>query len=92
MDRVGLIVGRESGRSRGSVFVAMPQEDEVRDAVAALGGGEVQGRAPAVNQFRFRPRAPRPNRRVCQAANGHPQGYPAHGNDHSPPFALCYPI
>ena len=90
MDRVGLIVGRESGRSQGSVFVAMPQEDEVRDAVAALGGGEVQGRALAANPFR--PREPRPSRRVCQTANGHPQGYPAHGNDHSLPFALCSPI
>ena len=61
VERVNIITDRETGRSRGFCFVAMPNEDEARDAIEALSGVEVHGRALAVNQAR--PRQPRSNRR-----------------------------
>ena len=61
VERVNIITDRENGRSRGFCFVAMPNEDEARDAVEALNGIEAHGRTLAVNQAR--PREPRSNRR-----------------------------
>jgi len=60
VERVNLILDRETGRSRGFAFVGMPNEDEARAAIEALAGSELQGRALVVNQAR--PREPRPKR------------------------------
>ena len=62
VERVTLILDRDTGRSRGFVFVGMPHEDEARAAIEALDGSELQGRGLAVNQAR--PREPRPKRDV----------------------------
>ena len=61
VERVNIITDRETGRSRGFCFVAMPNEDEARDAIEALNDIEVHGRKLAINQAR--PRPPRSNRR-----------------------------
>ena len=61
VERVNIITDRETGRSRGFCFVAMPNEDEARDAIESLNGVEVHGRALSINQAR--PRQPRSNRR-----------------------------
>ena len=61
VERVNIITDRETGRSRGFCFVAMPNEDEARDAIEALNGVEAHGRILNINQAR--PRQPRPSRR-----------------------------
>ena len=61
VERVNIITDRATGRSRGFCFVAMPKEDEARNAIEALNGVEVHGRTLAINQAR--PRQPRSNRR-----------------------------
>ena len=60
VERVNLILDRDTGRSRGFGFVGMPNGDEARAAIEALAGSELQGRALVVNQAR--PREPRPKR------------------------------
>ena len=45
VERVNLILDRDTGRSRGFAFVGMPHEDEARAAIEALAGSELQGRA-----------------------------------------------
>ena len=61
VERVSLITDQETGRSRGFGFVSMPNGDEAQDALKALNGVALQGRALAVSQARTR--EPRPNRR-----------------------------
>ncbi|CAH2070508.1 unnamed protein product, partial [Thlaspi arvense] len=47
---------RETGRSRGFGFVTMSNETEVNDAIAALDGQNLEGRAIRVNVAEERPR------------------------------------
>ena len=61
VERVNIVTDRETGRSRGFGFVAMPNEDEARDAVEGLNGTQLQGRTLTINQAR--PREPRSGRR-----------------------------
>ena len=61
VERVMIVKDRETGRSRGFGFVAMPNEDQARDAIEGLNGTEFQGRTLTINQAR--PREPRSNRR-----------------------------
>ncbi|XP_051119894.1 28 kDa ribonucleoprotein, chloroplastic-like [Andrographis paniculata] len=51
-----VIYDRETGRSRGFGFVTMAQEAEVNDAIAALDGQNLDGRAIRVNVAEERPR------------------------------------
>ncbi len=44
-----VIMDRESGRSRGFGFVEMPNEDEGKEAMAALNNKEVEGRPMSVS-------------------------------------------
>ena len=60
VERANIVTDRETGRSRGFGFVAMPNEDQARDAIEGLNGTEFQGRALVVNQAR--PRQPRSSR------------------------------
>lgn len=51
-----VVYDRESGRSRGFGFVTMASETEVNDAIAALDGQSLDGRAIRVNVAEERPR------------------------------------
>jgi len=52
-----VISDRETGRSRGFGFVEMESDEACQQAIAALNGAEVDGRAITVNEARER--APR---------------------------------
>ncbi|KAL5572830.1 hypothetical protein UlMin_022427 [Ulmus minor] len=51
-----VVYDRDSGRSRGFGFVTMSSETEVNDAIAALDGQSLDGRAIRVNVAEERPR------------------------------------
>ncbi|KAI3520727.1 hypothetical protein L1887_10177 [Cichorium endivia] len=51
-----VIYDRESGRSRGFGFVTMASESDMNDAIAALDGQELEGRAIRVNVAEERPK------------------------------------
>jgi RNA recognition motif-containing protein len=54
VDRVSIVTDRDSGQSRGFGFVEMPNPEEGDNAINALNGAEVQGRAMNVNEARPR--------------------------------------
>ncbi len=54
VDRVSIVTDRDSGQSRGFGFVEMPNNEEGDNAINALNGAEVQGRAMNVNEARPR--------------------------------------
>ena len=60
VDSANVIRDRDTGRSRGFGFVEMPNDDAANEAINALNGTEVSGRALRVNQAR--PREDRPRR------------------------------
>lgn len=47
-----IVVNPETGRSRGFALVAMSNDNEAENAMAALNGKEVEGRALSVNEAR----------------------------------------
>lgn len=51
---VRLMIDRETGRPRGFGFVEMPNDQEARNAVAALDGKDCDGRPLRVNEARPR--------------------------------------
>ncbi|XP_020253305.1 31 kDa ribonucleoprotein, chloroplastic-like [Asparagus officinalis] len=51
-----VVYDRETGRSRGFGFVTMATQTEVDDAIAALDGQDLDGRAIRVNVAEERPR------------------------------------
>ncbi|KAJ8771268.1 hypothetical protein K2173_026445 [Erythroxylum novogranatense] len=51
-----VVYDRDSGRSRGFGFVTMSSETEMNDAIAALDGQSLEGRAMRVNVAEERPR------------------------------------
>jgi RNA recognition motif-containing protein len=52
VDRVNLIVDRDTGRARGFGFVEMSNDAEGNQAISGLNGREVDGRALNVNEAR----------------------------------------
>jgi cold-inducible RNA-binding protein len=52
-----VVTDRDTGRSRGFGFVSMSNDGEAENAMAALNGKDLEGRALAVNEAR--PQAPR---------------------------------
>src|SRR3954462_1234947 len=50
--RIQMITDRETGRARGFAFVEMPNDDEALNAIKALDGKKVAGRALKVNEAR----------------------------------------
>src|SRR5579862_554755 len=52
VDRVNIITDRDTGRSRGFAFVEMSDGSQADQAIAALNGREVEGRALNVNEAR----------------------------------------
>lgn len=57
VDSCRLITDRDTGRSKGFGFVEMSTDEEAENAINALNGREVEGRALTVNEAR--PQAPR---------------------------------
>ncbi len=49
-----IIEDRETGRSRGFAFVEMSSKEEAQNAISALNGKEVDGRALLVNEAKPR--------------------------------------
>jgi cold-inducible RNA-binding protein len=52
VDRVSLVTDRDTGRSRGFAFVEMSDAGQADQAIAALNGVTVDGRALNVNEAR----------------------------------------
>jgi cold-inducible RNA-binding protein len=52
VDRVNLVTDRDTGRSRGFAFVEMTDSNEADQAIAALNGAQLGGRALNVNEAR----------------------------------------
>jgi RNA recognition motif-containing protein len=55
VDRVALMTDRDTGRSRGFAFVEMTDAAQADQAIAALNGVQVGGRALSVNEARPKP-------------------------------------
>ena len=55
VSRVSIMTDRDTGRSRGFGFVEMENDQQGEDAIAALNGKEIDGRALNVNVARPRP-------------------------------------
>lgn len=49
-----IIIGRDTGRSKGFGFVEMKSDQEAQAAITGLNGKEVEGRALTVNEARPR--------------------------------------
>lgn len=58
VNRVSIMMDRETGRSRGFAFVEMANDEEAAAAIAALNGSSVGGRSLNVNEARPRPERP----------------------------------
>lgn len=56
--RIHIATDRETGRSRGFAFVEMANDEEAKNAIAALDGKELAGRKIKVNEAR--PKTARP--------------------------------
>ncbi len=52
VDRVSVVTDRETGRAKGFGFVEMSNDSEGDQAIAALNGRELDGRAMNVNEAR----------------------------------------
>jgi cold-inducible RNA-binding protein len=52
VDRVNIVTDRDSGQSRGFAFVEMSNDAEGNNAIAAINGRELGGRALNVNEAR----------------------------------------
>ena len=52
VDRVNIVTDRDSGQPRGFAFVEMANDAEGNNAIAAINGQEVGGRALTVNEAR----------------------------------------
>jgi cold-inducible RNA-binding protein len=52
VDRVNIVTDRETGRARGFAFVEMGNDGEGQNAIAALNGRDMDGRALNVNEAR----------------------------------------
>jgi RNA recognition motif-containing protein len=49
---VNIVMDRETGRSRGFAFVAMPDERQAKEAIEKLNLAEIAGRRVTVNEAR----------------------------------------
>ncbi len=55
VERVNLVTDRDTGRSRGFAFVEMTDAAQADQAIAALNGANLEGRALNVNEARPKP-------------------------------------
>ncbi len=59
VDKVSIIIDRETGRSKGFGFVEMATQEEAQSAIKQFHGTELDGRTLTVNEAK--PQAPRDN-------------------------------
>ena len=57
VDKINVIIDRDTGRSKGFGFVEMPDSAAAKAAMQGLNGKELEGRALTVNEAK--PREPR---------------------------------
>jgi cold-inducible RNA-binding protein len=57
VDKIAIIIDRDTGRSKGFGFVEMPDSNAAQTAITKLQGKELEGRALTVNEAK--PREPR---------------------------------
>jgi RNA recognition motif-containing protein len=57
VSRAQVVTDRDTGRSRGFGFVEMTSSEEARQAIEALNGKQVNGRALTVNEARAKNRS-----------------------------------
>ena len=69
VDRVNIATDRETGKARGFAFVEMGNDGEGQNAIAALNGRDIHGRALNVNEAR-----PKENRTGGGAYRGNSGG------------------
>jgi RNA recognition motif-containing protein len=50
VERINIVLDKETGRSKGFAFVEMKEASEADKACLALSGSELQGRALRVNE------------------------------------------
>lgn len=55
VERVNIITDRDTGQSRGFAFVEMTESGAAHNAISALNGAELRGRAMNVNEARPKP-------------------------------------
>ncbi|AWT60883.1 MAG: hypothetical protein DF168_02108 [Candidatus Moanabacter tarae] len=61
VERVNVIMDRNTGRAKGFAFITMPDNEQAQNAIKSLDGVTVEGRPMRVNQAQ--PRENRPPRR-----------------------------
>lgn len=77
VDRVNVVTDRDTGRSRGFAFVEMSDSAQADQAIAALNGAELDGRALNVNEARPKPEGGRGGfARGPQGGGGRPKREP----------------
>ena len=85
VDKVDIIIDRDTGQSKGFGFIEMPVNGDAEKAIAELHGTEIGGRTITVNQAKTKTDAPR----------GPPPGHPCivsitkNGMEHSMPFLFA---
>lgn len=75
VDRVNIVTDRDTGRARGFGFVEMSNDTEGQNAISALNGRDMDGRALNVNEAR-----PKENRSGGGGGGG---GYRAGGRQNN---------
>ena len=73
VDSANIIMDRYTGRSRGFGFVEMPNDEEAREAIAALNDQELDGRSIVVKKAE--PRKSRGGSHDRNRSRGYSSGY-----------------
>ena len=55
VERVSIVTDRDSGQPRGFAFIEMTERNEAENAISALNGSDLNGRAMNVNEARPKP-------------------------------------
>ncbi len=78
VERVSIVMDRETGRARGFAFVEMTNAGEADKAVAALNGTELGGRALKINEAKPKASAPRGGGQRFGGGGGSHDDYQGH--------------